>query len=51
VVAKTARCAYQYHRLKLRLGAKKAIVAIAWRLLCVMAATLRRGEHYRPALA
>jgi transposase len=51
VVAKTAYWGYQYHRLKLRLGAKKAIVAITRRLLCVMASMLRRGERYRPALA
>jgi transposase len=51
VVAKTARWGYQYQRLKQRLGAKKAIVAIARRLLCVIAAMLRRGERYRPALA
>lgn len=50
VVVKTAHWAYQYHRLKQRLGAKKAIVAIARRLLCVMASMLRRGERYRPAL-
>jgi transposase len=51
VVAKTAHWGYQYQRLKQRLGAKKAIVAIARRLLCVMASMLRRGERYRPALA
>jgi transposase len=51
VVTKTARWGHQYQRLKQRLGAKKAIVAIARRLLCVMASMLRRGERYRPALA
>jgi transposase len=51
VVAKTARWGHQYQRLKQRLGAKKAIVAIARRLLCVMASMLRRGERYRLAMA
>lgn len=38
---------YRYERLARRVGEKKAIVAIARRLLCVMVAMLQRGQPYR----
>jgi transposase len=38
---------YQHQRLARRVGEKKAIVAIARRLLCVMVAMLQRGKPYR----
>jgi len=38
---------YRYEQLAQRIGAKKAIVATARRLLCVMVAMLQRGEPYR----
>jgi transposase len=37
----------RYEKLKSRRGAKKAIVAMARRLLCVMVAVLRSGQAYR----
>ncbi len=40
-----------YENLKQRLRAKKAIVAVARRLLCLMTAILRSGEAYRHAFA
>jgi len=53
-VTKTRRWALAYERLKRRAGAKRAIVAIARRILCMMFGLLRRGEKYslaREALA
>jgi transposase len=38
-----------FERLKQRCGKKKAIVAVARRLLAVMVALLRTGQRYRPA--
>jgi transposase len=50
LVGKTARWAKIYYHLKNQTGsAKKAIVATARRLLCVMFAMLRNGEGYRMA--
>ena len=46
LVGKTRRWAFVYDRLKARRGAKKAIVAVARRILCVMAAMLRSGQRY-----
>jgi len=49
LVGKTARWRYVYLRLKNRCGPKKAIVAVARRVLCVMICMLQKGERYRPA--
>jgi transposase len=53
LVNKTRRWATIYEKLKLRCGGKKAIVAVARRLWCVMFAMLRSGQPYcvtgRPA--
>jgi hypothetical protein len=38
-----------YEKLKQRIGAKKAIVAIARRILGVIVALLRSGQRYRLA--
>jgi transposase len=46
VVGKTRRWGLAYERLKARTGAKKAIVAIARRLLGVMVAMLTSGRRY-----
>lgn len=46
VVGKTRRWGLIYEKLKQRTGAKKAIVAIARRLLGVMVALLRSGRRY-----
>ena len=43
----TTRWRVLFQRLKQRCGAKKAIVAVARRLWCVLAAMLRSGEAYR----
>jgi transposase len=43
----TARWRTQFDQLKRRAGAKKAIVAIARRLWCVMIAMLKSGQAYR----
>jgi transposase len=51
LVGKTRRWGLIYERLKRRRGAKKAIVAVARRLLCVAVSMLQRGERYRPAAA
>jgi hypothetical protein len=40
-----------YNRLKHRSGAKKAIVALARRVWCVMVALLKSGQEYRLAAA
>jgi transposase len=47
LVGKTRHWGSLYERLKARCGAKKAIVAVARRLLCVMISMLHRGEAYR----
>ena len=47
LVIKTRRWGALYERLKHRSGAKKAIVAVARRVWCVMVAMLRNGEAYR----
>lgn len=47
VVNQTIRWRMIYERLKRRCGAKKAIVAIARRLWCVMIAMLQSGQAYR----
>ena len=49
VVGKTNRWKEAYAQLKRRRGGKKAIAAIARRLLCVMTGMLKRGEGYRMA--
>ena len=49
LVNKTQRWGSLYDKLKARCGAKKAIVAIARRVWCVMVAMLKRGEKYRAA--
>jgi hypothetical protein len=46
VVGKTRRWGLAYERLKARTGGKKAIVAIARRLLGVMVAMLTSGRRY-----
>jgi transposase len=47
LVNKTRRWASVYEQLRKRCGAKKAIVAVARRLLCVVVGMLQRGETYR----
>jgi len=47
LVGKTRRWRAIYEKIKLRSGAKKAIVAVARRLLCVMMSMLASGERYR----
>jgi transposase len=51
LVAKSRYWGFRYQRLKQRAGAKKAIVAMARRLLCVMVAMLRSGQRYRLSAA
>ena len=46
LVGRTRRWGFLYHRLKKRCGVKKAIVAVARRLWCVMVSMLHRGEKY-----
>jgi transposase len=46
MVGKTRRWGLVYEQLKARVGSKKAIVAVARRLLGVMAALLRSGRRY-----
>lgn len=46
-VRHTTRWRVLFQRLKQRCGAKKAIVAVARRLWCVLAAMLRTGQAYR----
>jgi transposase len=48
LVLKTRRWGALYDRLKARCGAKKAIVAVARRLWCVLVSLLRSGQAYRP---
>jgi len=49
LVNRTRRWSFLYNRLKVRTGAKKAIVAIARRVWCVMFAMLKSGQEYRLA--
>lgn len=49
LVGKTRRWGSIYQKLKARCGAKKAIVAVARRVLCVMVAMLRSGQPYQMA--
>jgi transposase len=51
LVYRTRRWATIFDGLAGRMGRKKAIVAIARRLLCVMVSMLRSGCAYQPALA
>lgn len=46
MVGKTRRWGLIYEQLKRRMGSKKAIVAVARRLLCVMVALMRSGQRY-----
>ena len=48
LVIKTRRWARVYDKLKTRCGAKKAIVAVARRVWCVMVSMLMSGEKYKP---
>ena len=48
LVNRTLRWACLYNQFKGRLGAKKAIVALARRVWCVMIAMLKSGQAYRP---
>jgi len=50
LVGKTRRWGLIYDRFKKRMGAKKAIVAVARRVLCVMVAMLNSGKRYNTAL-
>lgn len=47
LVNRTRRWSFLYNRLKQRTGAKKAIVAVARRVWCVMVAMLKSGQEYR----
>lgn len=49
LVVKTRRWGLVYEKLKSRMGAKKAIVAIARRVLCVLVSLLKSGQRYRMA--
>jgi transposase len=49
LVNKTRRWGFLYEKLKRHCGAKKAIVAIARRVLCVLASLLRSGQRYNLA--
>lgn len=48
LVLKTRRWASVYEKLKVRCGAKKAIVAVARRVWCVMVSLLKSGQKYQP---
>jgi transposase len=50
VVNKTARWGRIFEELRKRRGKKKAIVAVARRLLCVMASMLQNGRPYQAAM-
>jgi transposase len=50
LVGRTRRWGLIYERFKQRMGPKKAIVAVARRVLCVMAAMLNSGKRYNMAL-
>lgn len=47
LVIKTRRRGLLYESLKARTGAKKAIVAVARRILCVLTSLLKSGQRYR----
>ena len=47
LVNRTRRWSFIYNRLKQRCGSKKAIVAVARRIWCVMVAMLKSGQEYR----
>jgi len=49
LVNKTRRWGGLYEKLKRRAGSKKAIVAVARRVLCVLASLLRSGQRYNLA--
>jgi len=49
LVGRSRRWGLVYEKFKLRMSAKKAIVAVARRLLCVLVALLRSGQKYRLA--
>ena len=49
MVGKTRRWGLIYHKLKRRTGAKKAIVAVARRLLYVMVSMLKSDQRYSMA--
>lgn len=49
LVGKTRRWGLIYEKLRQRCGPKKAIVAVARRVLCVMVAMLQSGQSYRMA--
>lgn len=49
LVNKTRRWGFLYEKLKIRCGAKKAIVAVARRVLCMLASILRSGRRYNLA--
>jgi transposase len=49
LVRRSPRWRYVFERLQQRRGRKKAIVAVARRLLGVIVAVWRKGEKYRPA--
>ena len=48
LVASSPRWSGTYQRIKKRNGAKRAIVAVARKLLCVLYAMLRDSKPYRP---
>lgn len=48
LVNKTRRWASIYEKLRVRCGAKKAIVAVARRVWCVMVSMLQSGQKYQP---
>jgi transposase len=48
LVIKTRRWANVYEKLKARCSAKKAIVAVARRVWCVMVSILQSGQKYQP---
>jgi len=47
LVRSTRRWGFVYEGLKVRCGAKKAIVAVARRVLCVLVSMLKSGQRYR----
>jgi transposase len=49
LVSKTRRWGFLYEKLKARCGSKKAIVAVARRVLCMIASLLRTGQRYNLA--
>jgi len=49
LVLRTRRWSSVYEKLRARCGVKKAIVAVARRVWCVMVAMLQSGQRYQPA--